>query len=68
MNNHGDKGWLYYDERKGIYRWTKGFRSRPFMYNTARELERKCIEIAKERWLKTIQIFQGDTVWLLITT
>ena len=47
-NNHGDIGWLYYDERKGIYRWTKGFRSRPFMYNTAKELERKCIEIAKE--------------------
>lgn len=47
-NNHGDKGWIYYDERKGVYRWTKGFRSRPFMYNTARELEKQCIKIAKE--------------------
>ena len=48
VNNHGDKGWVYYDEDSGKFRWTRGFKSRPFMYNTAKELERKCIEIAKE--------------------
>lgn len=48
VNNHGDKGWVYYDEDSGTFKWTRGFRSRPFMYNTARELEKQCIKIAKE--------------------
>lgn len=48
VNNHGDKGWVYYDDETDKFRWTKGFRSRPFMYNTARELERQCARIAKE--------------------
>lgn len=47
-NNHGDKGWIYYDEDHGVFRWTKGFKSRPFMYNTARQLEQECAKIAKE--------------------
>ena len=48
VNGHGDEGWVYYDEESGKFRWTKGFRSRPFMYNTARELENVCVKIAKE--------------------
>lgn len=48
VNEHGNSGWWYYDADKGTLRWTKGFRSRPFMYNTARELERECARIAKE--------------------
>ena len=48
VNAHGDKGWVYYDDENGQFRWTKGFKSRPFMYNTARELEKKCLEIAQE--------------------
>ena len=48
MNNHGDKGWFYYDDGSGEFRWTKGFKSRPFMYNTARELEKECLKIAVE--------------------
>ena len=48
VNQHGDKGWVYYDDENGQFRWTKGFKSRPFMYNTARELEKKCLEIAQE--------------------
>lgn len=48
VNNHGDKGWVYYDEKAMKWRWTKGFKSRPFMYNTARELEKECVRIAKE--------------------
>ena len=48
VNNHGDKGWVYYDDDSGTFRWTKGFKSRPFMYNTARELEKECARIAVE--------------------
>ena len=48
INNHGDKGWVYYNDDIGDFRWTKGFKSRPFMYNTARELEKECVRISKE--------------------
>ena len=48
VNNHGDKGWVYYDDYSGKFRWTKGFKSRPFMYNTARQLEKECAKIAEE--------------------
>ena len=41
-------GWWYYDEKQGRKRWTKGMPSRPFMYETARDLERKVVEIARE--------------------
>ena len=47
-NNHGDKGWVYYDDKLDRFKWTKGFKSRPFMYNTARQLEKECVRIAKE--------------------
>ena len=48
INAHGDKGWVYYDDGSGEFRWTKGFKSRPFMYNTARQLEKECAKIAVE--------------------
>lgn len=38
INDHGEKGWIYLNERDGRLHWTQGFRSRPFMYNTARRL------------------------------
>lgn len=41
-------GWWYYDEKQGRKRWTKGKPSRPFMYETARDLERIVAEIAME--------------------
>jgi len=47
VNQHGDEGWVYYDDGSGKFRWTKGFKSRPFMYNTARQLERECKKIAE---------------------
>jgi len=47
INNHGEAGWTYFDENEGRFRWTKGMPSRPFMFNTARELERIAPEIAK---------------------
>jgi len=48
INKHGEEGWIYFNERDGRWHWTKGVESRPFMYNTARELERECMRIAKE--------------------
>ena len=48
VNAHGDDGWVYYNDDVGGFRWTKGFKSRPFMYNTARELEKECKRIAEE--------------------
>jgi hypothetical protein len=48
VNDHGDEGWVYYDDESGKFRWTKGFKSRPFMYNTARQLEKECAKIVKE--------------------
>ena len=48
VNAHGDEGWVYYDDESGKFRWTKGFKSRPFMYNTARQLEKECKRISQE--------------------
>lgn len=48
LNQHGDNGWVYYNEKDGKYHWTKGMGSRPFMYNTCRKLEQECGRIAKE--------------------
>lgn len=48
VNGHGEDGWYYYDTEQGRIRFTQGMPSRPFMYETAKELERKAIEIARE--------------------
>ena len=48
INGHGEEGWYYYDTDSGRIRFTKGLPSRPFMYETARELEKKAVSIAKE--------------------
>lgn len=47
-NGHGEDGWYYYDTQQGRVRFTQGMPSRPFMYETARELEQKAVEIARE--------------------
>ena len=52
VNNHCDSGWVYYDDYSGEFRWTKGFKSRPFMYNTARELEKECKRIREGVFMK----------------
>lgn len=36
---HGEKGWVYIGDTDGKLHWTKGYRSRPFMYNTLRYLQ-----------------------------
>ena len=46
-NGHGDKGWVYFNDDDQKWHWTKGMPSRPFMYNTARTLEKECLQIAK---------------------
>ena len=45
---HGEKGWFYFNDRDGKWHWTQGMESRPFLYNTARELEAQCAKIARE--------------------
>ena len=47
-NGHGKDGWYYFDEKQGRVRYTQGMPSRPFMYYTAKELERRAVEIARE--------------------
>jgi hypothetical protein len=46
INEHGEKGWFYYKD--GEWHWTKGMPSRPFMYETALELQLLVPKIARE--------------------
>lgn len=39
INEHGDKGWWYFNERDQKWHWTKGMVNRPFMYNTIQQLK-----------------------------
>lgn len=47
-HHHGDEGWYYFDHREGRKRWTKGYKARPFMYNTHKELQRIALSVANE--------------------
>lgn len=46
INDHGEAGWYYF--KNGKWNWTKGMKSRPFMYETGRDLAMKVSKIAKE--------------------
>ncbi len=48
VNNHGESGWVYFNDNDGRRHWTAGMASRPFMYNTAKQLEAECYRIARE--------------------
>lgn len=48
VNQHGAKGWVYKSDRDGKFHWTKGYVSRPFMYNTLRWLEEAAPDMASE--------------------
>lgn len=48
INEHGERGWYYFNERDQKWHWTKGMASRPFMYNTLLELQRQVEDIARE--------------------
>jgi hypothetical protein len=46
INEHGEAGWSY--QKDGQWHWTKGMPSRPFMYETGRDLRLIVQKIAKE--------------------
>lgn len=46
VNSHGESGWYYYKD--GEWHWTKGMPSRPFMYETGRDLGQIIQMVAKE--------------------
>ncbi len=46
--NNSESGWWYYDRKQDRVRWTAGMPSRPFMYETARDLANQVQTIAKE--------------------
>jgi hypothetical protein len=48
INGHGESGWIYFNEKDGRYHWTDGMPSRPFMYQTVKELDAICEKVAKE--------------------
>lgn len=48
VHQHGVQGWVYKNDNDGKFHWTKGFISRPFMYNTLRWLEEAAPERASE--------------------
>jgi len=48
INEHGEAGWFYFNERDGKWHWTKGMQSRPFMFETGQELRKIIVKIARE--------------------
>ena len=48
VENHGEDGWVYFNDRDGKYHWTTGMPSRPFLYDTVKELDGICEKIAKQ--------------------
>ena len=48
VNEHGEAGWSYISDRDHKLHWTKGMISRPFMYETYKELERLSHRLAAE--------------------
>lgn len=47
VNGHGDLGW-WYTGADGKPHWTKGMPSRPYMYETAKMLEKFVVSLARE--------------------
>lgn len=47
ITKDGEMGW-YYPLPDGTWRFTDGMKSRPFMYETALELQRICYTVAKD--------------------
>lgn len=43
---HGNKGWFYKDDA-GVRYWTRGQRSKPFLYNSMQELRAQLNKLAK---------------------
>ena len=47
-NSHGEDGWKYVSDRDGKLHWTMGQPSRPFMYETYKELQGLARQLAVE--------------------
>ena len=47
IHGHGEDGWVYY--KKGSFHWTQGQASRPFMYDTAKELKNEGLSKAVKK-------------------
>ena len=48
VNEHGEKGWIYFKD--GQYHWTKGIPAKKKFYNASKRMEDKFEEIAKEEF------------------
>ena len=48
VNEHGEGGWVYLNDNDSKFHWTTGEPAKPFMYETARELEEICGKIVQE--------------------
>lgn len=46
VNEHGEEGWWYRGD-DGELHWTQGMPSRPFMYDSAKELRKRAKDIVK---------------------
>ncbi len=49
-NNHGEAGWFYKNDRDGRVHWTQGMPSRPFMYDTFRELKQIAPDVVRKHF------------------
>lgn len=47
VNEHGEKGWTYWDEKQQRYRWTKGQPASAFVYRTAEYMKSHAGEVLK---------------------
>lgn len=48
VNEHGESGWFYFNDRDGQWHWTRGMQSRPFMFETGQELRKIVVSVARE--------------------
>jgi len=49
-NEHGEAGWFYKNDRDGHVYWTQGMPSRPFMYDTFRELKQIAPDVVRKHF------------------
>lgn len=52
VNNHGEKGWTYFDTKQNRYRWTKGESAHAFVYRTR--------EFMKQHAGETLKVNMGN--------
>jgi hypothetical protein len=50
INNHGEEGWVYRNDRDGRFYWTNGYPARPFMFNAFEWLKEAAPELASRLW------------------